>query len=223
MSQPALEWRLLSTLGRWVVKGPRSLVSCSIPTGGAEGWLDRMMHWQRSPISGGLHESCTVFRRFEFEGAALPPFVVRFACWNAARDRAACNERLATQLTLKVTHFEFSSAAVTRVLMRERDLLECLTESQVPVERSDSATNTATMAYCWDYPGRLVRQELSWLSGARTANLEQLWQEVLPTSDGLQPLQRFIERFEMESFNEYIDASVSQLPVIHRLIEAPVS
>jgi hypothetical protein len=163
-----------------------------------------------------MHESCTVFRRFEFEGASLPSFVARFAHWDAGQDRAASDAGNATHLSLDVHHFEFPRESVDEILRREAEIQSSIGATLAPTD--EGANRCATMVYCWHFPGRLVTQSLQWLSDPRTALLEQLWAATAPNPKGLTPL-RFIERFDVESFCDYVDATLDQLPTIHQLLD----
>lgn len=170
-ADPLLDWPELATLGRWIVKGPRSLVSSAEPTGGVAGWLDRAMHWRRQPVFGGIHESCTIYRRFEFEGAALPRYVARFAQWDSGKDREACKAGCGRQLSVTVRHCLFSQASMASIGSQAQRLAAAIaaTFREEPITRSQP-----NLVYDWDFPNVFVSQSLHWSSTSRTELLEQL-------------------------------------------------
>lgn len=215
MSRQPLQWRELAQIGRWLVKGPRALVSSAEPTGGSAGWLDRMAHWEKRTVAAGIQQSCTIFRRFEYEGAALPEFVVRFANWDAASDREASKGEGASGLTVSVQHFQLPAALAA--FDRDEELATAVGASAVR-RHDDSEKNPVTLVYDWTLPGRRIAHSLHWMSAPETASLERLWEETKPKAEGLQVHAGLIERFDIEVFGEYLDASIEQLATVHHLM-----
>jgi hypothetical protein len=213
--QLPLDFRELATLGRWIVNGPRSLVTLGESTGGKHGWLDRAMHWKKHPIAGGVHESCTVYRRFEFEGAELPSYVVRFAHWDSGKDREACKAGTSQQISVAVRHFVFPEERMESIRVREERLAACVAATHTSGRRPSVSP---TMVYHWDFPGVLISQSLHWWSSSQTELLEQLWEDTIPKETGLEAFPELIERFDVETFGEHLDVRLEQLVTVHHLI-----
>jgi hypothetical protein len=209
---PPLGWPELSAIGRWIIHGPRSLVTSAEPTGGKMGWLDRLMHWRRYPLVGGVQESCTVYRRFEFEGAKLPLYVARFAQWESGKDRELCLADNAHELTVSVKHYVYPGSALASIHLQEQRLTASLAAT---VADELMVQHQPASVYHWDFPGTIVKQTLQWTSSTRTEALERLWHETVPKDVELEVIANLIERFGIATFNEYIDVIPDELPTVH--------
>jgi hypothetical protein len=210
-----LGWSELRTIGGWIVRGPRSLVTAAEPGGGKAGWLDREMHWSRKPLAGGVHESCTIYRRFEFEGASLPPYAVRFARWDMTKDKEVCNAGSAQQISVVVQHYKLPQALMESINLQQERLAACAAAVFTP---GPITWPDRTIAYRWDFPDLLLGQSLSWWSSSRSESLERLWHDTIPKETELEVFPGLIERFEVETFGEYLDLSLEQLATAHHLM-----
>jgi hypothetical protein len=217
MEPTPFDWSALNSIARWVLDGPRSIVSTSEPGGGPAGWIEKYAHWCVQPTVGPV-ESWTVYLRPNYEGMSLPRCILRVATWDKHRDRDERRTGLMKSMSLRVEHFECSDTIVDIVHAREKELAKCLARiaDKPPANSADPEISTA--AYRWLVPGRYITHRLFWLSTAQTAALDQLWRETLPKMDGLRRLTGLIERFESDSFGSCVDASLDQIPTIHQLI-----
>jgi hypothetical protein len=194
--QLPLRWLELNRIGEWIVNGPRSLVTAAEPGGGKAGWLDRDMHWSRKQFAGGMHETCTIYRRFEFEGASLPPYVVRFARWDKTKDQEACNAGSAQQISVVVQHYNLPQELMESISLLQERVAACAAAVFTP---GPITWPDRTIVYRWNFPGLLLGQSLSWWSSSRSESLERLWHDAIPKETELEDFPGLIERFEVET------------------------
>jgi hypothetical protein len=213
-----LHWNDLKAVALWVIEGPRSLVSSPEPTGGKAGWADRFIHWQRFSINAGLVESSTIYKR-SIEWMTLPQFIVRVANWNKGGDQSATKNGPVDVISATVHHFELDPSAVTSILSREGELQLCLAAVQALNARRDSSLppRESNALFRWTFPG-FIDLPLSWPSVEETEQLDELWRQTCPRTDGLPVVNGLFERFETDAFGTYVDVSPEQIPNIHRLV-----
>lgn len=218
MNDEPLHWPELKSVALWAIEGPRALVSERNPEGGEAGWVERLMHWQKHLPSGGITESRTIFRRPDYGFTTLPAFVVRAATWNNKRDREASREQGVQQISLHVEHFEFDESLLAQITARQPEISASV--AAIVDELGGGVGNPPpgeTVVYGWGIPGTWIGQTLDWISSKRTSRLEQLWKETLPAINPPQ-LHGFFERFEVDTFGNFLDVALDEIPTVHRLL-----
>ena len=100
--------------------------------------------------------------------------------------------------------------------MREAELSSALAASLKDLDQAPEPR--VVTAYSWDFPGRFVNYSLHWFSSRKTQDLERLWGETRPSQARLRPFTGLIERFELETLQEYVDATPDQLATVHELL-----
>lgn len=139
-------------------------------------------------------------------------FVVRFAQWDSGKDRESCQADNAHQLSLSVKHCVYPEDILANIHLQEQRLAACVTAT---LTEESIVRHQPAIVYHWDFPGTVVRQTLQWTSSSRTQELERCWQDTVPKDADLEVYANLIERFGIETFNDYIDVMPEQLSTVH--------
>jgi hypothetical protein len=216
MAEVNLSWRDISATGRRIIQGPRSLILPKKVGDRCEQWLDRLFHWHCNTVAPGIPESCTIYRRFEFEGASCWPYVVRYASWDQLHDRESYKQNGSiARLSLQVQHLELSEAAVTEVARREEEVDRCVlamhSHSLPPAKSADAPGKV----FEWTFCGNFLTRNLSWISSSRSADLESLWLASRPDRSKLLTVSGLIERYDVELHDEIWDVDATKIQTCH--------